>query len=128
MIRFLPFAAGLALAACQTPQPSGAHLYARHCAECHGSSLDGNGPLASELPVAPPDLTGLASVRDGVFPTAYVIEQIHGYPGRYHGGLMPEFAAELSSAESNWTTPDGEQYIVPRTILRLAQYIETQQK
>lgn len=129
MIRLFPLVAvGLGLSACQMPGPSGAHLYARKCAECHGPALDGTGRLAGELPVAPPDLTGLAYGNDGVFPMMDVIAQIHGYPGRFHQGLMPEFAPELSSRQSVWVAPDGSELTVPTAILRIAQYVESKQR
>ena len=35
----------------------GATLFQAHCADCHGGDRRGQGPLASGLPVRPPDLT-----------------------------------------------------------------------
>lgn len=129
MVRPLIIAASLALAAgCQMPEPSGRHLYDRHCSACHGSDLRGGGPAGSDLPLAPPDLTLLSRDNDGVFPMADVIAQIHGYPGRYHQGLMPEFAPELPRARSVVTTPDGRDIAVPTAILKIARYLETRQQ
>ena len=44
-----------------TPGPSSTQhdaprLYARHCAACHGESANGQGPLAGQLHIKPPDL------------------------------------------------------------------------
>lgn len=130
MVRALFLFSALALMACQMPvaTQSGAHLYDRHCRKCHGPALMGDGPLAEQLPLAPPDLTGLSERNDGVFPMADVLAQIHGYPGRHHDGLMPEFAPELSSDLVTWTAPDGEPMPVPREILLLAQYLERNQR
>lgn len=128
MIRFLLIILTLPLAGCQMPAPSGSHLYARHCAECHGSDLRGSGALGADLPIAPPDLTGLSQRNGGVFPMVDVIAQIHGYPGRHHRGLMPEFAPDLPQDETMLTTSDGQQTPVPTAILRIAQYLESQQQ
>ena len=45
--------------------PTGAALYRRHCASCHGVSGRGDGPAAGSLTVRPTDLTQLrTSVQD----------------------------------------------------------------
>lgn len=119
---------GFGLVACQMPGPSGAHLYAGNCAQCHGAALAGDGPIADELAVQAPDLTWLARDNGGVFPMLDVIAQIHGYPGRYHRGLMPEFAPELSAQTTFWTAPDGGEHVVPTAILRIARYVESKQR
>jgi mono/diheme cytochrome c family protein len=51
---------------------AGAETYRQCCAVCHGKAGKGDGPAASALKVAPPDLTGLARRHDGKFPDAYV--------------------------------------------------------
>ncbi len=51
--------------------PSGAELYNKHCAVCHGPDLRGAGPFPAPYRT-PPDLTTLAKRHGGKFPTAYV--------------------------------------------------------
>ncbi|MDA7427376.1 cytochrome c [Primorskyibacter aestuariivivens] len=128
MFRLMLIFCTLSLAGCQLPATSGSHLYARHCADCHGRDLRGGGALAPDLPIAPPDLTALSQGNGGVFPMVDVIAQIHGYPGRHHRGLMPEFAPELSSEPATLTTTEGRELAVPTAILRIAQYLESQQQ
>jgi mono/diheme cytochrome c family protein len=50
-----------ALAACGgAEEPTGAMLFARHCASCHGPEGRGDGPAAAALSTPPADLTQLA--------------------------------------------------------------------
>ena len=51
--------------------PSGAELYARHCAVCHGNDLQGTGPFPPPYR-KPPDLTRLARRHGGNFSEVYV--------------------------------------------------------
>ncbi|TNF19688.1 MAG: cytochrome c [Rhodobacteraceae bacterium] len=134
MARIYPILSALLLAACQLPGAggdsarSGAMLYARHCAQCHGTGLRGDGPLASELPVRPTDLTRLSAGNGGVFPTEDVITVIHGYPGRHQLGLMPEFVRDLPPEQTVWTSPDGTSHEVPAAMLALARHIALWQR
>ncbi|MFO7287122.1 MAG: cytochrome c [Gammaproteobacteria bacterium] len=57
---------------------SGAELFDRFCAACHGSSGRGDGPVAPTLNVAVPDLTRLAERNDGTFPAQDVRAVIDG--------------------------------------------------
>ena len=67
-------------------------LYAQRCANCHGQSGRGDGPIAAALPIAPPDF------RDTV--ERKYIPQIRRIiaDGR---GTMPAFDPALSQAEIN---------------------------
>jgi mono/diheme cytochrome c family protein len=56
----------------------GVDLYKSYCAVCHGTNAKGNGPMASTLKVAPPDLTHLATRNGGTFPKALVASMIQG--------------------------------------------------
>ena len=67
----------------------GAALYARHCAECHGSGGAGDGPQARSLLATPADLRGLAGRMD----LDLVTERI-----AIGGKVMPGFARELDAA------------------------------
>lgn len=57
---------------------SGAELYQRFCASCHGYSGFGDGPVASQLKVSVPDLTRIAKRHGGVFPAEDVRRIIDG--------------------------------------------------
>lgn len=48
------------------------------CAGCHGSDARGNGPIASLLTVAVPDLTRIASRRGGQFPADEIFRIVDG--------------------------------------------------
>ncbi len=52
--------------------------YERYCASCHGPEARGNGVIAADLRVPPPDLTTLASRSGGPFPFDAVAQAIDG--------------------------------------------------
>jgi mono/diheme cytochrome c family protein len=56
----------------------GLDLFRAHCAACHGSDANGNGPLASMLKAKAADLTVLAKNNGGEFPSARVRKTITG--------------------------------------------------
>jgi mono/diheme cytochrome c family protein len=65
---------------------TGAELYRRHCAACHGLDARGGGPVAPSLKVAPPDLTTLARRAGGEFRESHVMAVIDGrYEVAAHG-------------------------------------------
>lgn len=59
--------------------------YGRYCISCHGPRAKGDGPLASDLRVAVPDLTTLAQRNGGKYPYDRVVrviqigESLHGH-------------------------------------------------
>ena len=59
-------------------EPSGAALYARHCAACHGAEGRGDGPVAPAFTRPPSDLTALARRNGGRFDAARVAAAIDG--------------------------------------------------
>lgn len=61
----------------RTDPVSGADLYRRHCASCHGVEGRGDGPLAASLRTPPSDLTALAR-RAGGFDESAVMAVIDG--------------------------------------------------
>ena len=64
---------------------SGRDTYLFHCAACHGRTGKGDGPVASVLAKAPPDLTTLAKRRGGRFAEAEVTAFIVGPRPVAHG-------------------------------------------
>jgi mono/diheme cytochrome c family protein len=78
---------------------SGAEMYKQYCAVCHGKDGKGNGPAASELKVAPPDLTTLAKRNGGKFPTDHVMNVLrNGVKAPAHGTAdMPTWGPLFST-------------------------------
>lgn len=103
---------------------SGAATYTENCSQCHGDRGLGDGRLGSDLPVAPPDLTGLALANGGVYPAEQVMETIHGYPGKFHRGSMPEFGQILRGPLVEWRAPSGEIIMTPKGLLDVVAYVE----
>jgi mono/diheme cytochrome c family protein len=67
--------------------PAGSAVYRTYCATCHGKTAKGDGPLATHLRFAPPDLTLLAKRNHGQFDAASVYRMIDGRePLKGHGG------------------------------------------
>ncbi len=76
----------------QPPQEyAGISLFKSYCSVCHGVTAKGDGPMADQLRVLPPDLTLLAKRNGGSFPTDDVFRMIDGRkPLKGHGGIdMP---------------------------------------
>jgi mono/diheme cytochrome c family protein len=64
--------------------PSGAELYKKHCAVCHGNDLKGTGPAPYPFKETTPDLTTLAERHAGKFPDAYVADVLR------NGVVLPD--------------------------------------
>ncbi|WP_232796426.1 c-type cytochrome [Roseovarius salinarum] len=103
----------------------GAVSYQNYCVACHGRDGTGDGPYAAQLPVPVADLTGLSADNGGTFPHARVMAQIHGYPGRYQGQVMPEFGPLLAGETVQWRDADGTMVPTPRALVDLVNYLET---
>lgn len=103
--------------------PSGAELYARHCAVCHGNDLRGAGPFPPPYR-KPPDLTSLARRHGGKFPEAYVAKVLrNGVTLPAHGPAeMPVWGSDFAARER---IDDAE---VTERIRRLVLYIKFAQK
>jgi mono/diheme cytochrome c family protein len=82
---------------------SGAVLYQRYCASCHGESARGNGPVAPFLAVKVPDLTRIAQRRGGQFPAQEIFQIVDGQSARAaHGPRhMPVWGYEFFGAQSD---------------------------
>lgn len=81
----------------------GAHLYAQHCAACHGTDGRGEGPLAATLAHWPPTFAGalLARRLDGEL----FWRVRHGTHDEHGAPTMPGFAATLGPQDT-WAVLD----------------------
>jgi len=101
--------------------PTGAELYAEHCAVCHGSDLKGTGPAPYPFR-APPDLTTLAHRHGGKFPEAYVSRVLRS------GVVMPAHGpAEMPIWGDQFTNDRLDETQVTLRIARLTSYIKSLQ-
>lgn len=87
----------------QTDASSGKAMFASYCAACHGPAGKGDGPAASELKVAPVDLTQLAKKNDGKFPADHVRSILEfGAKAPAHGSNdMPVWGALFHALDQN---------------------------
>jgi len=107
-----------------TTASSGATLYKRHCAVCHGNDLKGNGPAPAPFREETPDLTALAKRHEGIFPDAYVADVLKdGVKIEAHGPAeMPLWGTTFQEAEGL----TGAQ--VTQRIADLVSYIKSKQQ
>ena len=106
---------------------SGAQLFQRFCASCHGKSGEGNGPVASSFKTMVPDLTRLARRRGGKFPKDLVRRVIDGTEIKMPHGTreMPVWGREF------WIAQGGDEKAREQTaamIDRLVEYLATIQR
>jgi mono/diheme cytochrome c family protein len=107
---------------------SGAELFERFCASCHGSGAHGDGPVASSLNTAVPDLTLIASRYGGEFPATLARDVIdgRGIDVRAHGTrAMPVWGYEF------WVEEGGDvvaQTAVRNAINKLVDYLRSIQR
>lgn len=121
---------GTLLAACAPePAPSpGEQAYQDYCAICHGTRALGDGPMASEMKVPPPDLTLIASRNSGVFPLRAVADTVYGYSGKHDADLMPEFSPLLDGPDVA-VPKAGETYeVMPMRLAEVVTYLESLQR
>lgn len=123
-------AVALSLTACtqQAPDKRGAELYATYCTSCHGTSGQGDGPLAASFGKPPANLTLISRRNGGAFPTEDVMAQINGYKGRHQFGGMPEFEQDLNGPMVDWVSASGEVIKTPQGLIDLARYLESIQQ
>jgi mono/diheme cytochrome c family protein len=104
----------------------GSTLFRIHCASCHGTGGEGDGPVAEALRVPPADLTRLASEADGRFPELEVWAAIDGrskVPG--HGSSeMPVWGLSFQDRGR----ADSQESEVRAQIGALVKYLETLQR
>jgi mono/diheme cytochrome c family protein len=104
---------------------SGAELFARLCASCHGESGRGDGPLAGSLKTVPANLTTITR-RYGEFPAARIRDMIdgRGLVAEHGTREMPVWGYVLWGAEGGDVTAQRETRDI---IAKLVQHIRSLQ-
>ncbi len=105
---------------------SGAQLYARFCASCHGDQGHGDGRVAVSLKIMVPDLTQIAHRHGGTFPEEQIRKIIDGRTTLPpHGSReMPVWGFEFLTQASTEPTPQQRS---DELTARLTDYIRTLQ-
>lgn len=127
--------AAAALAGCQSMRAdhrsadelTGEELYQRLCSGCHGPEAHGDGPVAPLIKVRVPNLTILARMQGGEFPTEDVRRAIDGrWDRRAHGARdMPVWGWRLYDMSSENEARERER--VDSMIDRLVNYLASVQ-
>ncbi|KIN78029.1 c-type cytochrome [Sulfitobacter mediterraneus] len=106
----------------------GAAFFAENCVSCHGTSGQGDGPLAAGLDRKPTDLTLLARANGGSFPTARALSYIYGDPEQGHlARVMPQFGGAMAD-DLVPVDVDGVMTPTPRALAGLLAYLEAIQR
>jgi len=98
--------ASLAVGEDQTPRAIAGHAsFMTYCAVCHGVAARGDGPLADQLLVRPPDLTLFAKRNGGRFDEDTIRRIIDGRkPVKGHGGPdMPVWGDAFKKASDGYS-------------------------
>ncbi|HEX6998662.1 MAG TPA: cytochrome c [Gammaproteobacteria bacterium] len=106
---------------------SGAELFERFCAACHGPEGRGDGPVAPTLNVLVPDLTQIAARRGGRFPAFEIRETIdgRGLVAAHGTRTMPVWGYEFWVEQGGDVVAERE----ARSIVdRLVEYLESIQQ
>jgi len=103
---------------------SGAELFERFCAACHGPEARGDGPVAQGLVTVVPDLTRIVERNGGQFPAQAIRETIDGRsPVLAHGSrTMPVWGYEFWVEEGADITAESD---ARELIRRLVAYLES---
>jgi mono/diheme cytochrome c family protein len=106
---------------------AGRSFYLESCASCHGKHATGDGPVASSLVTAPPDLTRIAERRGGAFPLAELASVINGEAMvSAHGTRdMPVWGERFAEEEGGDTLTDR---LVMGRIRMLLYYLQAVQR
>ena len=106
---------------------SGAELFMRYCAACHGESATGNGPVAATLVTVVPDLTRLAARSGGRFPAGRVSDMVDGRsPVLAHGTrTMPVWGFEFWYEEGGDVTAETRAREMISALLDYLESIQT---
>ena len=104
----------------------GRSLYDVYCVSCHGTALEGDGPIAGHLDTSPSDLTRLSERNGGEFPFTRVYSTIEGFDDipTHRDREMPRWGFAFQELDSDVDQRDQ----IRGRILQLIYYIESEQK
>ena len=106
---------------------TGAQLFQRFCASCHGKTAEGDGPVAKTFSMTVPDLTRVSARRGGAFPEGEIARFIDGrFDVPAHGSReMPVWGQEF------WVAQGGDAAARQKTellVYRLVEYLALLQR
>lgn len=103
---------------------TGAALFDRHCAVCHGVAGDGDGPMAGVLMIPPSDLTTLTRRNAGVLPVIRIVMRIDGRdPLASHGSPMPVWGEFFDGSPQAVKAETGQPIMTTAPVADLLAYI-----
>jgi len=99
-LRLFALGVAMCLPVAASAQAIGQPEFMGSCAQCHGASGVGDGPLAGYLNTSMPDLTMLQSNNGGVFPVTAVYRIIDGSDtsGAHGSSEMPAWGQRFRAA------------------------------
>jgi len=110
-------------------ESAGEMEYMKFCANCHGETGVGDGPIAGILTVDVPDVTLLAQANEGEFPFLETLMVIDGRTGvRGHGSNMPTWGDRYEREGLEVAGEYGAELIARGRLLALVEYIQSIQK
>lgn len=116
----------LACATQTIPLPSGAETFATHCASCHGSLGESDGPVGAVMVAAVPNLRTLSQRNGGEFPAEAVAAYIDGrdMPAAHGDRVMPVWGAVFDATTQLVSGAEGAEPRIKAilTFLRELQY------
>lgn len=110
-------------AAAQTSPASGKEMFTSYCAACHGKDAKGDGPAAAALKATPADLTVLAKLNGGKYPSNKVTSVLRGQTN-----LVPHGDQEMPVWGRVFLRMcQGHEEVVTQRIANLNRYLESLQ-
>ncbi len=108
---------------------AGQVIYSHYCASCHGVSGRGNGPVAEELQVPPPDLTRLSERYGLPLPRDQLAETIDGRRVvEAHGPRDMPVWGRIFFSDLQQDSPDDAEAARRQAIEALIDYLVTIQR
>lgn len=124
------FAVGFLLAPQANAISLGEFEYRNSCAQCHGNTGAGDGPVGAFLRSVPANLTMIQKNNGGIFPVTQIYSVIEGDATvDLHGRDMPLWGNRYrvrvaTDPEDSFSPPETELYVRTR-ILSLIEYLAT---